>query len=132
MPEERPRIKNHKLYFGRTMRFADNNGNVYEEAFYIPSSSVDTPNKTVTLTETIYRSIDSFEWGEPPIAEGDGGIRKKVYRGERFDAFVAANAQVIAAGAQVVHNTFDSIKDTPKVDGTFESFFASASAVILP
>lgn len=132
MADERERVKNHHLYFGRTMRFVDYNGNVYENAFVLVDSQTDVIKKTVTLRSIFYRDIDSFEYGEPPISEVDGGIRKKIYNAERWDKYMAQNGALVAQTAMTIHATFDAIIDTPKGDGTFESFFANASPIIMP
>lgn len=132
MADERERVKNHRLYFGRTMRFVDYNGNVYENTFVLVDSQTDITKKTVTIRSIFYRSVDSFEFGEPPIAEIDGGIRKKTYSAANWDKYMAQNSALVAQTAMAIHATWDAIIDTPKGDGTFESFFANASPIIMP
>ena len=125
-------VKDHKNYFGRTMRFADNNGNIYDEAFFVISVSLDSPSKTIEIKATFYKSITEFEEGLPPIPESDGGLKRGVYRGEAFDKYVQSRPQLIGAVATEVHASFDAILDTPKAGGGFESFFEGASEIILP
>lgn len=124
--------RDHTLYFGRTKRFVDNNGNVYEKAFNVVDSQTDVITKTITLRSIFYSSIESFNEGGIPIAESDGGIRKIVYRAESWDKFMFAHGQLSAQTAMALHGVFDAIQDTPKGDGSYESFFADASEIILP
>lgn len=125
-------VKDHRNYFGRTMRFVDDNGNEYPEAFVIVDKQDDLINKRIVLRAIIYKSITEFEAGAMPIPKTDGGIREIQLRAERFDKFILSQSQQAAAQSIGLHAQFDAIKDAPKGDGTFESFFAGASAVIMP
>jgi hypothetical protein len=132
MADERERVKNHRLYFGRTMPFTDRNGNFYPEAFFVVDSQPYIDLKSVTIRAVFYRSTDSFDYGEPAISEVDGGVRKKTYSAANWDKYMAQNSALVAQTAMAIHATWDAIIDTPKSDGTFESFFANASPIIMP
>jgi len=129
---ETTKVKNHELYFGRTVRFVDNNGNLYPEAFVVVDSQTDIINKMIKMRAIYYRSIESFELGETPISHIDGGIVEVIFRAENWDRFMVANSTLSAQTAMAIHGVFDSVADVPKGDGTFQSRFAEASEVILP
>lgn len=129
---EQSKVKNHQYYFGRIIRFVDNNGNEYLQAFNVVDSQTDITRKEFTIRSIFYKSIESFELGEPPIPEFDGGIRKFIYRAESWDAIMKAQSSLAYQTATTIHGIFDSIKDTPKEDGSFSSFFEDAGEIILP
>lgn len=129
---ERERVKNHRLYFGRKVRFVDNNGNLYPEAFVVVDSQTDVINKQFTMRSIYYKSTDSFEYGEPPISKVDGGIVEAVYRAEYWDKYMVANGALVAQVAMTIHRAFDAIHDVPRGDGSYESRFVAASEIIVP
>lgn len=124
------RIKHHELYGGRKIPFTDNKGNIYPEAFNIATYYPNTPNKTVTVFSYFYRSTESFDAGEYPIAEIDGGCRKYTFAAEEWDKLMAANQELVQLTTQTLFGILSNIKDSPKSDGTFESFHANAGEII--
>lgn len=126
--------RDHRNYFMRPMSFTDYNGNAYPDAIYSAvQKDLDIETKTVALVVSIYKSPDDFDLGNPPISERDGGIRRIIYRGVEFDAFIAANAMTIAGNAKLCHETVAAIKNVPNAQTReMESFFKDAGEVILP
>lgn len=126
--------RDHKRYFPRPLCFADYRYNVYPDAIIVPSiETFDADTKTVILKESVYKTRADFDSGLPPISEPDGGIKRVIYRGEQFDAFVAVNAQIIALVAMLIHAIFEARKTVPNpTTGAMDSIFEGAGDVIMP
>ncbi|HEY0462533.1 MAG TPA: hypothetical protein VGC97_25590 [Pyrinomonadaceae bacterium] len=124
--------RNHKEYFGKTMPFTDNEGTEYAESFWhLQNFSIDTDNRIIYLNFVAYASIEAFESESESLVK-KGGSWAKTHAGENYHRLIAIFAPAVAGVALATWQIAALTKDTPGETEDFESFFASAGAVIAP
>ena len=117
-------IRNHLLYFGRTMPFKDTKGEIHENSFWhLEDFHINTNRREIYMRFAAYDSINAFESNQNSLANV-GGVRVQSFSGEAYDRLIILYAEAVAGVALATTGIADSVKDTPNGEGVFESFFA--------
>lgn len=125
-------MRDETLYFGRPMAFTDKAGINHPDAFWhMELQDIDTNNRSMSARFTGYHSVEDFRNNSPSLASV-GGFWAKTFTGEAYDRLIALYAQQVAGVAQAWWDIALSIKDTPNMEGVYESFFESAGDIIAP